>query len=362
MTLQIERITTRLALLPLAEPIKHPFMGERTQFASLLVQLHCSDGCVGLGYASLESLHLTKAVRSVVLGLEPALVGKDPMRRASLHDLLWNLTVDLLHDGASNIAIAAIDMALWDICGKQAKLPVWRLLGGFRDRVPAYASGELWRHHSKERIADDAARLVEQGWSAMKLRMGNRPLAEDLERAALVRRCVGPNVNIMVDALWGLTPTQGVYMARALAELNFTWLEEPVREGDFAGLAKVRAENALPIAGGERLSRLQMASQLVESVDHAILDVSHLGGITQAVKAAAVMDIHNMPVSTHSYCVISQHLLAGIRTGAWLEYMDWWNPLFLDAPVPCNGVMHMSEKPGLGLEPNEETLRRYAVE
>lgn len=363
MTLAIEHVATRVVTTPLPEPIPHPFMGERTQFSSLVVEVVCSDGCVGIGYASLENPRFTLAVRSVVQGLEDALKGQDPLRRAFLHDRLWNLTVDLLHDGASNIAQAAIDMALWDICGKQAGLPVWRLLGGYRDRVPAYASGFLWRHHGNERLEADAARLAAEGWKAMKLRLGGgRTLAQDVERARLVRRTVGPDVRLMVDALWGLTPLEGVRMARELAELSYTWLEEPVREGDFAGLAQVKAGNALPVAGGERISRLQMIPQLIRAVDHAILDVSHLGGLTPAVKAAAMLDVHNLPISTHSYCAISVQLLAGLRTGAWLEHMDWWDVLFTDAPRQRDGMIAMSEAPGLGLTLNEDYLRRHAQE
>lgn len=361
--LAIQEIVTRLVQLPLPEPIRHPFMGQRTQFASLLVEVRTADGCHGIGYASLESVHMAGAVREVVRGLREHLLGQDALARALLHDRMWNLTVDLLHDGVSHLAMAAIDMALWDICGKQAGLPVWQLLGGYRDRVPAYASWTLWRHQSDGRLADEAAALVAQGYRAMKLRLGGgRPLAEDIRRAELVRRTVGPDVQIMVDALWGLTPMEGVRMARALAELDYFWLEEPVREGDFAGLRQVKAENALPIAAGERISRLAMIEQLVPAVDHAILDVSHLGGLTPSLKAAAVLDIHNLPVSTHAYSLISTHLLAGIRTGAWLEYMGWWSPLFEDAPEPVDGWIPMSRKPGLGLTIDEDLVRRHLVD
>lgn len=363
MGLKIERIDTRLVVMPLAEPIKHPFMGERTQFATLIVQVHCSDGCSGLGYASVESLRLAQGLRSMVAGLSDYLVGQDPLMRSFLHDRMWNLTVDVLHDGASNLVLAAIDMALWDICGKQGKVPLWKLLGGFRQRVPAYASWTLWRHQDNDRLQADAAKLVAQGWRAMKLRLGGgRTLAQDAERARLVREAAGPDVQLMVDALWGLTATEGIRMADMLGELNYAWLEEPVREGDFAGIAHVKARRALPIAGGERISRLQMVDQLVASVDHAILDVSHLGGITQWMKAAAIVETANLPISTHSYCVVSAHLLAATRNAAWLESMDWWDPLFIGVPRIENGAAVLSERPGLGMELNEETVRRYEVD
>lgn len=363
MAVSIDSLQVRVVRVPFAEPIKHPFMGERTQYVIVLVQMRCSDGSEGLGYAAVENIKFAAAVQSILLGLEDVLRGKDPLRRAFLHDLMWNVTVDLLHDGAANIAMAALDMALWDICGKHAGLPVWRLLGGYRDKVPVYASGNLWRHHSTERLQADSVSLVEQGYRAMKLRMGGgRPHAEDVARARAVREAVGPDVEIMVDALWGCTPLEGVRLARALAELNFTWLEEPVREGDFAGLAQIKAENALPIAAGERISRLDMFDDLIPAIDHAIIDVSHLGGITQSVRAMALLDVRNLPISTHSYPLISMHVVAAARTGAWVEFMDWWHPVFKDAPVPVDGYLHLPEKPGLGLEIDEAYVAHNPVQ
>lgn len=357
----IERIVTRIVALPLDEPIKHPFMGARTQKSTMTVEVYTADGAVGLGYASIESTRLIKAVQLIIAELEVALKGVDAGRRAFIYDRMWNMTVDVLHDGASNLALAAIDMALWDWCGKQAKMPLWKLLGGFRDKLPAYASWQLWRHHDLKRLEKDAGEFAAAGYKGMKLRMGARPLAEDLERARLVRKTVGDKVDIMVDALWGCSAHESVLMARGLAELNYAWLEEPVRESDFAGLAKVRAENALPIAAGERISRLHMIDQLVPCIDHAILDVVHLGGITQWLKAAAAMDTHNLPVSAHAHPYLSAHLLAAVRTGAWIEFMPWMDAIFNDPPAPKDGFLHMGDKPGLGLELNEAAMKKFAV-
>src|SRR5262249_30091372 len=159
----------------------HPFMGARTQFASMLLEVHTSDGATGFGFATMESLRMVRAVEEIVLGLEPGIKGVDPARRAFIWERMRNLRVDLLHDGA-------IDMALWDICGKRSGTPVWQMLGGYRDKVPVYASGTLWRHHDNDRLQKDAAELVKQGYKAMKLRLGTvRPLKEDALRAKLVR-------------------------------------------------------------------------------------------------------------------------------------------------------------------------------
>ena len=176
-----------------------------------------------------------------------------------------------------------------------------------------------------------------------------------------MRDAVGPDVAIMVDALWGLSATEGVRMARALGELDYTWLEEPVREGDFVGLSRVRDVQALPIAGGERISRVAGVAALLPAVDHVILDAHHLGGITPWLKAAAIVENANLPISAHSHPAVHAHLLAGKRTGAWIEYMPWWNVLFVEPPIPRDGMLHMTSKPGLGLDLDAQAVTRYSV-
>ena len=358
----IDRIVTRTVALPLAQPIQHAYLGARTQFATLIVQVHTRDGCTGLGYASIENVRQVAAVECIIQSLAPYLRGQDALRHGPLYERMWQLTVDLLHDGAANLALAALGVAVWDIVGKQAGMPLWQLLGGFRHAVPAYASWTLWRHMSLAELETEAAEVVARGYRAMKLRLGGgRALAEDVQRARAVRQAAGAEATIMVDALWGLTADHGVRMARALGELDYAWLEEPVREGDFTGLARVRAEQALPIAAGERISRVAGVAELAPAVDHAILDAHHLGGITPWLKAAAAIDTHNLPLSAHSHPFVHMHLLAAARTGAWVEYMPWWDAIFVDPPQPRDGMLHLTDRPGLGLELDEGAIGRLAV-
>ncbi|MGH8813313.1 MAG: mandelate racemase/muconate lactonizing enzyme family protein [Advenella sp.] len=358
----IEKITTRIVALPLERPIQHVYLGARTQFATLIVQVYTTDGCIGFGYASIESVPMVSAVRCIVQGLAPYMRGQDALRRESLYERMWQLTVDLLHDGAVNLALAAIDVALWDIAGKQAGMPLWKLLGGFRQAVPAYASWTLWRHMSLAELESEGCDVVAKGYRAMKLRLGgSRSLGEDIQRAKALRTAVGQDAIIMVDALWGMTVDQGLRLAQALAELNYAWLEEPVREGDFTGLGRTRAAQALPIAGGERISRVTGIDSLAAVVDHAILDAHHLGGITPWLKAAAAIETHNLPLSAHSHPAVHMHLLAAARTGAWIEFMPWWDLLFIEPPQPQDGMLHLSDKPGLGLELDESAIARFNV-
>ncbi len=358
----IERITTRFVSVPLDDPIRHPFLGARTKFSSLLVEVLTADGLTGFGYASIESVRLASAINEIIRDLEAPLRGLDALRHEFVWERMYNLTVDVLHDGAANLALAAIDEALWDILGKRTGMPVWKLVGGFRDKVPAYASWTLWRHMTDAQLEAETRKVTEQGFRAMKLRLGGgRPLAEDIVRAKVVREVAGADAAIMVDALWGLTATEGMRMAEALGELGYAWLEEPVREGDLAGIARVRDVQALPIAGGERVSRVGGVPAQIAAVDHVILDAHHLGGITPWLKAAAHVENANLPLSAHSHPAIHMHLLAGKRMGAWIEYMPWWNVLFEEPPLPREGFLHLTDKPGLGLALDERAVTRFAV-
>lgn len=198
----------------------------------------------------------------------------------------------------------------------------------------------------------------------MKLRLGARPAVEDVERAVALRRAVGPSVKIMTDVLWALRADEAIRLARALAdsEADIFWFEEPVRDGHWEGLRRVRDQALVPVAAGERVSRLADVHDLARSVDHAILDVHHLGGITPWLRAAAVLEIADLPISVHIAPEVQAHLVAAQRTGAWVEYMPWWDALFEEPLQPAGGSLTLTEKPGLGLELARDAPRRLTVD
>ena len=356
----IERIDTRVVYIPFAKPVKHPYLGFRTKNSLLIIEVRTSDGCTGLGLVSIESADQIAAIALIIKGLEPALKGADPLRREMLYDRMRGLTVDLLRDGAANLALTGIDMALWDIFGKQADMPLWKLLGGFRDKVPAYSAESLWRHQDAKEVATEGEALVKRGHRAMKLRTGARPIAEDVERARVLREAVGPDVILMTDVLWGCQPQEAIALANAIAPYNFAWFEEPVREGDWAGLKRVRDRSPIPVAAGERISRVQMVEDLIDSVDHAIIDVHHIGGITPWRTVAAALGARGMPISGHSFHEVNCQLVASVPTGGWAEYASRRERLFKVRPEFKDGMLHMADAPGIGLELDESEIVRLA--
>lgn len=365
MNFSIERIETHLVATPLEPPIVHPFLGARTRFCSLVVLVHTKEGPSGFGYMTGESPRQMAAIRCIVEDLAERLVAEriDARRNAFIYDRMWNWTVDLLHEGAATLALATIDIALWDIKGKAAGEPLWRLLGGTRHSVPAYASESLWRHLSIAELEKAGADLVARGFDAMKLRLGNRPIEEDVARAVALRRAVGRDVKVMTDVLWAMRSEEAIRLARALAasEADIFWFEEPVRDGDWEGLRRVRDQALTTVAAGERVSSLAQVHELARSVDHAILDVHHIGGITPWLKAAAILESADLPISVHIVPEVQAHLVASQRTGAWVEYMPWWDALYEEPLRAAGGCLTLSEKPGLGLEPSQRALLEFKV-
>jgi L-alanine-DL-glutamate epimerase-like enolase superfamily enzyme len=366
MSFPIERIETHLVATPLDPPIVHPFLGARTRFVSLVVEVHTTGGPSGYGYVTGESPRQMAAVGQIVADLGDRLIdsGMDARRSAAIYERMWNWTVDLLHEGAATLALAAIDIALWDIKGKAAGEPLWRLLGGMRDTVPAYASETLWRHMSLAEIEAAGTGLVARGFDAMKLRLGNRPISEDVERAVALRRAVGPDVRIMTDALWAMRADEAIRLARALSDsdADIFWFEEPMRDGDWSGLARVRDAGIMTVAGGERVSSITQIPQLVGAVDHAILDVHHIGGITPWLKAAAMLDAADLPISVHIVPEVQAHLVASQRTGAWVEYMQWWDALYEEPLRASGGLLTLPTKPGLGLALSRGALKALRID
>jgi len=366
MTYPVEKIETHLVATPLDPPIVHPFLGARTRFVSLVVEVHTLGGPSGFGYVTGESPQQMAAVGRIVADLGERLIdsGLDARQNAAIYERMWNWTVDLMHEGAATLALSAIDIALWDIKGKAADEPLWRLLGGMRDSVPAYASESLWRHMSQDEIEAAGAGLVARGFDAMKLRLGNRPWHEDVARAVALRRVVGPKVRIMTDVLWAMRADEAIRLARALAdsEADIFWFEEPVRDGDWAGLKRVRDAGLLTVAGGERVSSITQVPHLIGAVDHAILDVHHIGGITPWLKAAAMLDAADLPISVHIVPEVQAHLVASQRTGAWVEYMPWWDALYEEPLRAVDGKLTLPNKPGLGLTLSRRALTDLRVE
>ena len=226
--MKIAGFTTRLVSLPRETSPLGEGPGSIT-ISFVTLKMWTDDGVEGIGYAGFVSGVMQRALKEAVDGLAELAVGDDPMMVEAISSKLLAAGGGGAPAGLVTRAAAAIDVALWDIKGKALRQPVYKLLGGYRDRVPTYASGKLWRTYDLEALAESAAELVGQGFRAMKFRLGAEDsVAKEVARLRVMRKAVGDDVDLMVDINQGWDVNQAINIGRSFAEYDIFWLEDPV--------------------------------------------------------------------------------------------------------------------------------------
>src|SRR6266545_3431701 len=288
-------------------------MGTFTFHGWLICEIFTDSGLVGIGNAALSPL-VTKQL--IDLHLKPLLIGADPWDTEFLWQHMYRKTMAFGRKGIGMAAISAVDIALWDILGKSAKQPVYRLLGGrTKARIPVYAS----RLYSVElgALAAESHRYKGEGYKAMKLRFGWGPadgaagMQRNVDLVRTVRETVGDEVDVMADAYMGWTLDYAKRMLPLLEPFQLRWLEEPVIPDEIHGYAELRRSSRIPIAGGEHEFTIYGFRQLLEAqaVDYIQFDTNRVGGITQARKIAALAESHSVPVIPHAGQMHNYHIV-----------------------------------------------------
>jgi len=239
---------------------------------------------------------------------------------------------------------------LWDIAGKAAGMPLYRLLGGARDRMPAYHSGGLWLDRDIDALAREAQDMVAQGFKAVKMRLGMPAPGQDIERVRAVRAAIGPDVRLMADANQGLNEAQAIRLGRALEEYDLAWLEEPLPAWDLEGVARVAAALDTPIASGEteytRYGFRQMLA--LRSADVLMPDLQRSGGVSEFMRIGHLAESHDVPVSSHLFPETSIQVLGALSNAIYLEYMPWFSSLYRERLEFDGGDALVPERPGWG--------------
>lgn len=354
-------------------PMDHRvFFGKKNpRMTPVILELLTNEGLKGFGIAYAINDIQIKSLKASIDDLEEVVVGQDISRwAATWKDLHTALKHTGQWGGYGLNAIAAIDTAFWDLRAKACNLPLGRLLGGFKDKVPAYASNWLWGFLAVEELQEEAVSLVKQGHKAMKMKMGGKSHKQNIERFKAIRDAVGDDINIMVEGHWSWTVPEAIRMGRALEPYNPYWLEDPIglHQGDIcledtAALAQITAALDVPVAAGETFSTKYGFRRIVEdkAVNIVIVDVLRAGGITEMMKIAALMEAYNLPVVSHCLHDISMHVIAAIPNGLMVEYMPWWDMIYKEPPQVTNGYFELSKKPGLGLELDPTVIKKYTM-
>lgn len=341
----------------------------------VVVEVFTDAGHVGIGNAAL-SPRLTK--HCIDLYLKPLLIGRDPFDIEFLWQLMYRRTMAFGRKGVGMTAISAVDIALWDVLGKAAKQPVFRLLGGrTKASIPVYAS-RLYSTPLDE-LATEAKKYKDEGYLAMKMRFGWGPadgapgMQHNVDLVRTVREVVGDGVDIMADAYMGWNLDYARRMIPLLEKFNLRWLEEPVIPDDLAGYAQLKAMNRVPISGGEHgFTQFEFRDMLeARAVDYIQFDTNRVGGITQAHKIAVMAESFQVPVVPHAGQMHNYHIVMSSLNSPMAEYFPpvdvevgnelfWY--IFDGEPVAKNGHITLDDNlPGLGLTINEEALKKFTI-
>jgi len=327
----------------------------------LLIDLETEEGVTGHAY-------LFCYVRAAAVGIAGILGEVQEQvrgRRVAPHDL-WSRLVRRFTligvQGQVRMALSGFDVASWDALALSAGQPLVSLLGGSPGPVRAYNSNGLGLM-AVDALAAEAGELLEDGFTAVKLRLGYPSLEEDLAAVRAVRARVGDAIHVMVDYNQALTVAEALRRGRALDDEGVYWIEEPIRHDDYRGCARLAAELATPIQIGENFSLAMSMQQALDAgaCDYVMPDLERIGGVSGWLRAAALASARGMEMSSHLFPEVSAHLLRVTPTAHWLEYVDWAAPI-LEQPLAIeNGRAIVGTRAGNGLSWNAEAVERFRM-
>ncbi|WP_416418284.1 L-talarate/galactarate dehydratase [Paenarthrobacter aromaticivorans] len=348
----IKLSTTRL---PLVVPISDAkvFTGRQkpmTEVVFLFAEITTEQGHSGIGFSyskraggPAQYAH-AKEVAEGVIGEDPNDIGRIYTK------LLW-AGASVGRSGVATQALAAIDIALYDLKAKRAGLPLAKLLGSYRDSVQTYNTSGGFLNATLEEVKARATQSIEEGIGGIKIKVGLPDSKEDIRRVAGVREHIGWDVPLMVDANQQWDRATALRMGRQLEEFNLIWIEEPLDAYDFEGHAHLAQVLDTPIATGEMLASVAEHKGLINANSCDIIqpDAPRVGGITQFLRLAALADERGLGLAPHFAMEIHLHLAAAYPREPWVEHFDWLDPLFEERLETKNGRMIVPDRPGLGV-------------
>lgn len=363
---------TAIETIPVIAPLAREFRGSfyrMTHRATLIVQLKTSEGIVGEAYVGDEDKTLADIESIVRNEIAPRLVGQDAFATERCWELAYPVTFDILRDRRLGlIALAAVDTAIWDAVGKALNQPLWRLWGGYRNRVQMIAIGGYYGEPLGT-IADEIQEYQEMGLAGVKFKVGGLTPAEDARRVAAARAAAGDNFIIAIDANQGYSVSDALELCRRIEDLGIRWFEEPVAwHNDRRALRDVRARGGIPVCAGQSEMSPSGCRDLMEagSIDVCNFDASWSGGPTAWRRTAAIATSYDVQMGHHEEPQVSLHLIASQPHGTYSECFHpdrdpfWWH-LIANRPRLEAGELTLSERPGLGWELDWDYINRYRV-
>jgi L-alanine-DL-glutamate epimerase-like enolase superfamily enzyme len=362
--MKVTQMKTIALAVPLDFPPVPPAAGKTAVMNPVIVQLTTDEGLEAFGICNTSNNNRVASLKATVDDLAPLVIGQDVARTNEAWQKLWGAVGNYGHTGGYPLyALSAIDNALWVLRAKMLGLPLSTLLGGFREKVPAYASYLLWRDWTIEQLQKDAADLVKKGFKAMKMRVGTHPFDVEVQRYKAVREAVGKDISILIDCNWAYSVTDAIRLGRMLDGLGVYWFEDPLASDDPEQIHQVSEALDMPVTVGETWCTKYGFRTLFEkkAADIYMIDVMRVGGVTEWIRVANMAQAQNLPVCSHLFNDISCHLVASIPNGLWCEYMPWWDKIYKDPPQVKDGFIEIPKVSGIGLEIDPMAIKKWEM-
>ncbi|HEY2019416.1 MAG TPA: enolase C-terminal domain-like protein [Bryobacteraceae bacterium] len=351
----IQELRVRTVRVPMQEPHRTA-SGTVTESPLVLTDLITDAGITGHSIVFTYTAAALQPTADLIRNLAP-LLKDQPLAPREIEQMLSRRFRLLGTQGLVGMALAGIDMALWDALARTQGLSLVRLLGGVEKPIRAYGAVGYDGVSGSARVAEDWAR---RGFKGIKAKIGYPDLKEDLEVIRAMRAAAGEGVAIMVDYNQSLTPVEAVERLRVLDAEGLTWVEEPTLAHDHQGHALIAREIDVPIQCGENWWGTQDLRHAIDAgaSDYVMFDAMKIGGVSGWLRAASLAEAHALPVSSHLWPELSWQLLCVTPTAHWLEYADWWNPIVAEPLAIENGMAVSRQASGTGIEWNEKGIGR----
>jgi D-arabinonate dehydratase len=329
----------------------------------VVADIATDEGLRGHGYSLVFGGGGAEAVLAYLdARLKGLLIGEDPLQVERLWDKMYRGDRGVRRVGIAGMALSALDIALWDLAGKAAGLPLYKLWGAFTDRVPAYGSGG-WSKYTEADLVAEAERYAAAGCKYYKMKIHHPDPRVNRARVEAVRKALGPSVRLMVDANQKYDLEANLRQAALLEDLDLVWYEEPALADDLAGCAEVAGRIRIPVATGENNYTRYEFRELIErkAARYLMPDVCRANGFSETLRIARLAAANEVLVSPHVVYEISIQVSGAIPNGFLVELMDWMPPdLFEELPACKDGHVRISDRPGHGMTLQRGAVKRYS--
>jgi D-arabinonate dehydratase len=357
--MKITAIDSYVLTVPTPQPMARSYAHQKLVVADIATD----EGVTGLGYSLVFGGGGAEAVHAYLrTRLAPALIGEDPLRVEQLWEKMFRVDMGIKKQGIAAYALSALDIGLWDVAGKVAGLPLYKMWGAVTDRIPAYGSGG-WSKYSEKELIAEAERFAGQGCKYYKMKIHHADPLENRRRVEAVQRALGGGVRMMVDVNQRLDPLASIRQARVLEDLDLVWYEEPVLADDIAACAEVARAIRIPVATGENNYTRFEFRELIErrAARYLMPDVCRALGFSETLRIGHLAAAHQVALAPHVVHELSLQVVGALSNGFIVEFIDWAPPdLFEEMPACKDGHFTIPGRPGHGMALARGARHKYA--